>query len=522
MEMTRRKFLRSLGTGSALLAATYLTPKRLFGQTKKESSFNPDLELELRAAEGKVQILPGAQTRVWTYQGRVLKGDPEAIGTLENTYLGPIIKVRKGQKVRIHFRNEIEDLSIIHWHGLHISEENDGHPRYVIPRGKTYVYEFTVKNPAGTYWYHPHPHRRTGPQVYYGLAGLLLVSDDEEAAAGLPSGAHEIPFVIQDRVFDQSNQLVYLPDGMMDQMTGFLGEEILVNGQRNFELRLSDSAYRFRILNGSNSRIYKLGWGDGTPLTVIGTDGGLLERPVRVPYVMMGPGERVDLWADFSGRKIGAELTVKSLSFNAGIMGGMMGGRGRGMMGGGQALPNGAEFPIFKVRIDRQEKTSYRLPERLSKIDRYKIQDAVNNRNPRDFSFSGQMMNWTINGRNFEMTNVAADEIVQLDTLEVWELINESGGMGMMGMMQMPHPIHIHGLQFQIVERSINRSFRDIWKTVSEGFVDEGLKDTVLLMPGMKVKIALKFEDYTGLFLLHCHNLEHEDLGMMRNYLVRA
>jgi FtsP/CotA-like multicopper oxidase with cupredoxin domain len=234
--------------------------------------------------------------------------------------------------------------------------------------------------------------------------------------------------------------------------------------------------------------------------------------------MMMGPGERVDLWVDFSGKKIGTEITLQSLYFDAGIMGGM-----GGMMGGGsRSRPNGSEFPIFKVKIDRQEKTSFRLPENLSTVDRYKIQDAVNYRSPREFFFEGQMMNWTINGRTFEMTKVARDEIVQLDTLEVWELINESGGMGMMGMMQMPHPIHIHGLQFQILERRINRRFQDIWRTVRDGFVDEGWKDTVLLMPGMRLKIALKFEDYTGLFLLHCHNLEHEDLGMMRNYLIQT
>ena len=120
-------------------------------------------------------------------------------------------------------------------------------------------------------------------------------------------------------------------------------------------------------------------------------------------------------------------------------------------------------------------------------------------------------MTWTINGRTFRMEEVASEEMVKMDTLEVWEFINEGGGMGMMGMMNMPHPIHLHGKQFQIIERS---------GVMHEGYVDKGLKDTVLLMPGERIKLLVRFEDYPGLFLYHCHNLEHEDMGMMRNYYI--
>ena len=162
-----------------------------------------------------------------------------------------------------------------------------------------------------------------------------------------------------------------MPRGMRDTITGMLGDTICVNGRPDFRLAVSTRIYRLRILNGSNARIYKLAWKDGTPLTVIGTDGGLLEKPVQRRYAMLGPGERLELWADFS------------------------------------------KYP--------------------------------------------------------------------------------------------------DGMQFQVLERS---------GVGHEGYVDEGWKDTVLLMPGERVRLLVRFSDYPGLFLYHCHNLEHEDMGMMRNYLV--
>ncbi len=129
---------------------------------------------------------------------------------------------------------------------------------------------------------------------------------------------------------------------------------------------------------------------------------------------------------------------------------------------------------------------------------------------------------WTLNGRTFEMTDVAKDEIVQLGSTEVWEFANQGGGRGMMGGMLLPHPMHVHGKSFQVLSRQVASGMQADWKTVSEGYVDDGWKDTVLVMPGERVQVLVRFEDYTGLFLYHCHNLEHEDMGMMRNYRVDA
>jgi FtsP/CotA-like multicopper oxidase with cupredoxin domain len=510
--INRRDFLHLSGFGAAtlfsggisnLLNAYTENIQAAVLPVPEDGAFTPDVELALSAVPADIPILSGQPTRVWQYQGEVLGGNPNALLTIPNSYLGPIIRVQRGQKVRIHFTNQLSEPSIIHWHGLHVPEAADGHPRLAIDPGETYTYEFTVADRAGTYWFHPHPHGRTGPQVYAGLAGLFIVSDEQEQVLGLPSGEYDIPLVIQDRFFNSDNQLVYGGNGMMDQMMGFLGNRLLINGQADFNLEVSTRPYRLRLLNGSNSRIYKLAWEDGTPLTVIGTDGGLLERPLEKEYITLAPAQRIELWVDFSERSIGNTYRLVSLP---------------------SAAPDGVAFPVLNVDVIREESSTQTLPELLPTTMPFSEAEAVNRRSPRDFTLAmGMGMIWTLNGRTFEMEAVAQDETVKLGDLEVWEFNNQAGGgMGMMGGMALPHPMHIHGLQFQILEREVNSSGRAAWGTLNEGFVDEGWHDTLLVMPGERVKILLKFEDYEGLYLYHCHNLEHEDMGMMRNYRVEA
>ena len=518
-DIKRREFLRQAGFGSALLFAGSLdvwADESRYGHASKD--FHPDLEIALRATPDVVSILSGGDTDVWTYHSELLKGTAENLQEIDGSYLGPIIRVKRGQKIRIHFTNNIPEPSIVHWHGLHVPESADGHPRFVIPEGKTYVYEFEIKNRAGTYWYHPHPHGRTGAQVYFGMAGLFIITDDEEHAAGLPSGDYDIPVVIQDRSFDNQNQLVYLTH-MMERMAGFVGDQVLINGKADASFDVATRAYRFRLFNGSNSQIYKLAWSNNTPLTVIGTDGGLLEKPVQRDYLILAPAERVDIWVDFSKYSVGTELALHSLPMPVMSMHGRMRGMGRGrgpgrMMGGG---PVGGETrALFQVRIDRKETEDDVLPDRLSSINRLVLDDAINHNSPRTFRFEMQRMRATINGRDYEMGAVADDEVVKLDTTEVWEFVN-AGGVD-----PMPHPVHVHEVQFQILERSWSGAPTEEWDVLKDGFVDEGLKDTVLLLPGMNAKVLMRFEDYTGLFLYHCHNLEHEDLGMMRNFRIEA
>ena len=506
--INRRQFLYLAGAGalSALNAHRWPFTSTAIGSSE-QTDFSPDVELSLTASPSEAQIFSGQPTTVWQYTGEVIKGDSNSLTHLKQSYLGPIVRVRQHQKVRIHFKNGLPATSIIHWHGLHVPANMDGHPKDVIAAGQTFTYEFEVLNRAGTYWYHPHPHGRTGHQVYGGLAGLFVISDAEEKKLNLPADELDIPLVIQDRAFDTDNQLVYLPRGMHDSMTGMLGDRICVNGKPDFKLSVKTRAYRLRILNGSNSRIYKLAWSDGTPLTVIATDGGLLEKPIEKKYVVLGPAERIELWADFSNYPVGTSLELVSKYFEPAMQGSAMGPR-RGMTAG-DILPNGAPFSVLKINVADKETETHTLPQKLSAIERYQPQDTDNRDHPRQFSFFMRHMHGLINGRTFRMQDVADDERIRLNSTELWELANDDRRMGMM--MPMPHPVHLHGKQFQVIERR---------GALHSGYVDEGWKDTVLLMPGERARIVTNFTDYTGLFLYHCHILEHGDMGMMRNYLV--
>ncbi|HFC11544.1 MAG TPA: multicopper oxidase family protein, partial [Anaerolineae bacterium] len=452
--------------------------------TEPSDSFNPDVEIALTALESTATIFANSTTDVWRIEGKLLKGDATALQPIPDSYLAPIIRVKQGQKVRIHFNNQLTEESIIHWHGLDVPANMDGHPQYAIDGGQTYVYEFEVRNRAGTYWYHPHPHGRTGAQVYAGMAGLFLVSDAEEAALNLPSGAYELPLVLQDRRFDNANELVYLGRGMMDQMMGFLGDVMLVNGKPNLAIPVETRGYRLRLLNGSNSRIYKLGWDDGSPITVIATYGGLLAKPVERPYVTLAPAERVEFWVDFGDRPLNSSLKLINLPFSAGEVG-------------------SGEFPIVAFNI---EKTATEQPTLPTVLSAPALLSAANASKNREVVLQMKMrQGWTLNGRTFEMTGVANDEKVKANSLEIWEFINQTGsggggGMGMGGGMMgsLPHPIHMHGESFQVIERSIDNNGRAAWEDLSAGFVDEGWKDTVLVMPGERVKVLRRFGEFTG------------------------
>jgi FtsP/CotA-like multicopper oxidase with cupredoxin domain len=564
--LTRRSFIRGGGIASGLLlssgihsllsscsspSSTTKIPENNTVARTPNPKFIPDLEINLKAAPKTVQILSGQPTQVWSYAAELVKGDPNSLQDIPDSYLGPIIRVRQGQRVRVNFQNNLPQgqPSIVHWHGLILPEDMDGHPRFEIDPGQTYVYEFEVVNRAGTNWFHPHPDQLTGQQAYAGLAGVFIVTDPEEAALKLPTGAYEVPIVLQDRTLDANNQLLYLgskigtprnggmggmegmggmsqsnssqSSGGMDDMggmMGFLGKQLFVNGKPDFTLAAATRVYRLRILNGSNARIYKLAWSNGDPLTVIGTDGSLLSQPVTRKYVMLAPGERLDVWADFSKLKVGTQLALNSLAFSGAenVDGNSMGG-----MSSSNAPELGAAMTLFNVKIARAETETLQLPSKLAALPLLRPEDATNAAQPRPVELSLQGMKWVMNGKPFEMTTATPQETVKLNSIEQWEIINKLNPGAMMDAKGMAHPIHLHGVQFQVISRQVLPELAAGWQTVKDGYVDEGLKDTVMVMPGERVKLLMKFEKYSGLFTYHCHNLEHEDAGMMRNYRVK-
>jgi FtsP/CotA-like multicopper oxidase with cupredoxin domain len=541
--LSRRGFL--VGSAAAALGASAFgqghTMRRI-APNRASETFNPDIDLELVCKPDETPILSGKPTRVWRYAGNLIKGPANALTTIPDTYLGPLLRFSKGQKVRIRLRNELPEETITHWHGLHVPMLMDGHPSAAIDPGETYVYEFDIRNRAGMYFYHPHTHEKTATQVYRGLAGAIIVEDEEERALGLPSGEFEIPLVIQDRSFDDENQLAYGGD-MHTSMFGFYGDRVLVNGRRDLTLDVASRPYRLRILNASNARIYKLCWDDRTPLTVIGVDGGLLEKAETRPYVMLAPAERVDLLVDFSGRPQGSKLTMLSGEFY-----GLIPPMAQRMMGGD--LPMGEAFPLFAATVTRASTDSWKLPEKLSTIRRFRKEDIANLDSPIPIAITMAHMAMLLNGRPYDHDDIEPHERIPVDTTQLIEIFHEHGGMGMggmgmggmhgggmmrgrmggmgrgmgrgmgmMGMMSMAHPIHLHGQPFEIIERSFEGN-EDAYATIREGFIDSGLKDTVLVAPGERLRIVKPFGDFKGRFMYHCHNLEHEDAGMMREFSV--
>lgn len=568
----RRQFLHYAIAGlvglvtapSALSAMTMSMPTGPRRPPRQASpDFHPDVDIELTAEVAAVPILPGQPTQVLRYVATLINGPQQTLTTLPNSYLGPVLRLIKGQRVRIRFRNQLPESTITHWHGLHVPAAMDGHPMDAIGQGESYVYEFEVVNRAGAYIYHPHPHGSTASQVYRGLAGAILVSDTEEQALALPSGEYEIPVILQDRSFGSENRLVYAQH-MHDKMLGFYGDRVLVNGRPDFILVAATRAYRLRVVNASNARIYKLAWDNGMPMTVIGVDGGLLDAPLTRPYAMLAPGERLDVWADFSDRPVGTELTLRSLPFS-GVLPSMhehmhggtaavgndddaaereRGGHGMGRMGhgrmggmgghggapgsggmrhggmGGTALPVGSDYPVFTVRIARAVSDSPRLPMRLANVLPLRWEAAHNRDTPIPIRLSEGPMSMLLNGRPYQDNDALPFEHVPVNTMQLLEIFHTPGGGPMGQRMAMAHPIHLHGQQFQILSRSVELQAAPGYHTVQHGLIDSGWKDTVLVMPGERVRIVKRFDDYRGVFMYHCHNLEHEDMGMMREFVV--
>lgn len=508
MNRTRRNVLKAFAATGACAGMPPAVRSAFAGE-------DADVVLKLTAAPATVRLRRGQETRVLRYAGEVLRGRRDAIRPAPGN-LGPTLELRRGERVRIEFLNRTGMPSVTHWHGMIVPHSADGHPHQAVSSGQGYAVEFTVRNPAGTYLYHPHPHGLTAVQTYHGLAGLLIVRDSTEDGVGLPRPDYELPLVLQDRRIGKDNQLVYKRT-MMDDMNGVLGDRVLVNGIDDAAFKVAPRVYRLRIANVSNARTYKLAWSDGRPLRLIAADSGLFSRDEGVqerPYVTLFPFERVELLEDFGARQDGAQIALISRAFEGmdGMMGSMMGGgmmggmMGRGgMMGGMMGPSQGEELHVARFTVSpgpREPARKLSLPqaEPGSREGRNELHTQLAFRHMRGF----------LNGRCFDtedMTAVADDERLPTGKPSVWTFTNDAGGMSM------SHPIHIHGVRFRVIERT-GRAPGDL----RDGIVDGGFKDTFGIFPGERVRLLVA-PTVPGLFMYHCHNLEHEDGGMMRNVL---
>jgi len=458
-------------------------------------------------------ILPGKNAQLSVYQAT--KGDA--------AYINPIFRMKKGDVFNATLTNNLGEPTNIHWHGLTVEARLDGHPSATTANGQSFPYRFTALNRAGMYWYHPHPEGATAKQAYNGLASLFIIEDEEEMALqkalDLQLGVTDIPLVLQDKQFAADGKLVYSPQAV-DQQMGFLGDVPLVNLTPSPYLNVQTRLYRFRVLNGSNARTFRLAFvkgGQQVPYTVIGTDGGLLERPVQATEVFISSGERVDLLLDLRAAAVGDALVMQSLAFdamdnettgmgNTGDMGNM--GNAGGMSSA--KLPNGQALPLMKIAITERVAYDRAIPERLSAITPISTVGATTR--PISLTRTMMPMQWLINGTSYKANE--SPIAVRRGATEIWEIQNTP--------MSMPHPMHIHGFQFQVIERK--NSPQQVAALALDGHgrlvTDLGWKDTVLVWPNETVRIALDFtHPFTGeqKYVFHCHILEHEENGMMVN-----
>ncbi len=500
--MKRRRFIHTAGLSAGTLLLSGSIPQLLSSCGKMSSTMesngmmgghpvdvvegNFTTLLALPSVTGNTTSLT-AQSTTATVKGNNLTVFGYQVGSL----LGPIIKVNKGDNVNINFQNNLSEPTNIHWHGLKIASNMDGHPENLINAGSSFNYQFTVNQRAGMSWFHPHPHEATARQVAKGLAGFFIINDAEEAALNLPSGALEIPIVIQDKRITSST-ISYNPT-LMEVMTGYFGETILVNGIASPYHEVSSKTYRLRVLNGSNARIYNLALSNNADMIVIGNDGGLLKKPVTLKNLLLAPGERVDVLISFASLAVGQEIFLVNNTFS---------GAGSSQ---GQQL-----FRVLKFKVTQSLTDNFIVPAILSSIISIPSSAASQTRKF-DISNPGMGMGnmggganikgmHKINNKVYDGNRI--DENVLAGTTEIWVFDNAQGDE--------PHPMHIHGIHFQVLQRIGGRNNL----TATEG----GWKDTVLVLPNEIVTAIVPFGGNPGKFVLHCHNLEHEDDGMMLQY----
>jgi FtsP/CotA-like multicopper oxidase with cupredoxin domain len=417
------------------------------------------VEVALTAAPARLSLVPGHETDLFAYNGQVP---------------GPTLELREGDRVRVRFRNDLPEATTVHWHGLHLPFEADGSAFHPVEPGQEHIYEFTVHpGTAGTYWYHPHPHHRTGYQVGMGLYGAIVVRAPDDP---LPASLAEQVLMLSDNRFRPDGSLDFAERGSLQERIDFEngreGDVLFVNGQIQPTLTIrSGEVQRWRVINASGGRVYRLAL-DGHKFLHVGSDGGLFERPVEVDEILISSGERVELLVRGTGAP-SSEATLRTLPYDRYIR---------------QTRPRDWDQPrdLLTVRYaDEPPVPAIELPDRLRPIPALDVADATTTR-------VVTMTQGFLNNRPMDMHRV--DQTATLGATEIWEIENLVG---------MDHPFHLHGFQFQVVDRN----------GVAEPF--RAWKDTVNVPRHQSVRLIVRYENYPGKWMFHCHILTHEDNGMM-------
>jgi FtsP/CotA-like multicopper oxidase with cupredoxin domain len=417
------------------------------------------VEVNLVAAPARLSLVPGTETDVYAYNGRVP---------------GPTLEVREGDRVVIHFRNDLPEPTTVHWHGMRLPFDMDGSPFHPVGPGEEHDYIFTVKpGSAGTYWYHPHFAHKTGEQVAKGLYGALIVRAPDDP---VPATVREQLIVLSDNRFEPDGS-IRMPDptshqGRVDFENGREGDVLFVNGRIMPTIGIrSGEVQRWRIINASGARTYRLALPGHTFLHV-GGDGGLFEKPVEVKEILLATAERVELLVRGTGAP-GDKLTLQSLPYDRYIPQTRPQDWNRTL--DLLTLQYAPDAPVAPIVLPQTFRVVPPMDTTRSTVTRVmSLTQGFINRMPMDMD--------------------RVDVSTTLGATEIWEIENLVG---------MDHPFHLHGFQFQVIERNgVPEPFRQ-WK------------DVVNVPKHESVRFIVRYDDYPGKWMFHCHILAHEDNGMM-------
>ena len=457
-------------------------------------------QFELTMQSGSSEFLPGTMTATLGINGN---------------YLGPTLHYRRNENVALQIHNQVGEPTTLHWHGFHVPSSEDGGPHQEIAMGETWNPRYQVLQPAGTYWYHSHALHKSAEQVYRGLAGLIIVDDEANQELDLPStyGVDDIPLMVQDRKFNNDGSFRYGSD-YEDSVIGTHGDTILVNGTWQPFFEPTTRLVRFRLLNAANARTFSFAFSDGREFYQIASDGGLLNSPVPMTELVLAPAERGEILVDFSdSREVTLVSLAKPLAFPdfPGAMSQMIRSlnaqtfdilsiRPRQILSGQVVLPDRMETIRPPTGIITEVTRQFRLSMGFGTRSGDDRGPGTGSRNGRGGGHGGG--HFAINGRVMEVDYI--NETIPLYSTEIWELTNDS---------PMMHPFHIHHGLFQVLDRNGELPPPN----------ERGWKDTVRVDPGELVRIVMRFEDFADSqnpYMYHCHILEHEDNGMMGQFLV--